>query len=248
MKLYLRFLLPSIASIALFNTSIDTTMQMDLSANHYQKPNEVVEMYNIREKDTLTDEISIIRENVIEFYQNNPKKIVREEQKEVGQSENTEVDQSDIEKNEDAVESQQNQQQPVVQEQTYKEQVIAPNPNMDLATQVVSFAVQFEGNPYVYGGTSLTNGADCSGFVQSVFANFGISLPRGARDQANVGNYVDVGNMQPGDIVLYGYNGSVTHAAIYIGNGQVIHALNPQQGIAITTAQLMPIISVRRVL
>ena len=54
--------------------------------------------------------------------------------------------------------------------------------------------------------------------------------------------------MQPGDIVLYGYNGSVTHAAIYIGNGQVIHALNPQQGIAITTAQLMPIISVRRVL
>ena len=120
--------------------------------------------------------------------------------------------------------------------------------NIELAQQIVEYAKQFVGNPYVYGGSSLTNGADCSGFTMSVFANFGISLPRSSSDQAYVGKYVSLENIQIGDLVLHGYNGYVSHVAIYIGNGQVVHALNSDVGIVITNYDIMPIITVRRVL
>ena len=100
---------------------------------------------------------------------------------------------------------------------------------------IVSFALQFEGNPYVWGGTSLTNGADCSGFTQSIMANFGISIPRVAADQAYGGRSVDLGSVQPGDLLFYlDDSGSIGHVALYIGNNQVIHASTPETGIIIS--------------
>lgn len=100
-----------------------------------------------------------------------------------------------------------------------------------LGQSIADFAVQFVGNPYVYGGTSLTNGADCSGFVMSVYANFGISLPRTSYDQANAGYAVSVSDLRPGDLLFYHGFG---HVAIYIGNGQVVHASNASTGIKIS--------------
>lgn len=98
---------------------------------------------------------------------------------------------------------------------------------------VVDFALQFEGNPYVYGGTSLTNGADCSGFVMSVFANFGYSLPRVAADQCAASTRKDVSQIEPGDLVFYGH-GYVDHVALYIGDGKIIHASGSATGIKIS--------------
>ena len=98
---------------------------------------------------------------------------------------------------------------------------------------VVDFALQFEGNPYVYGGTSLTNGADCSGFVMSVFANFGYSLPRVAAAQCGASTKKDISQLEPGDLVFYG-NGYVDHVALYIGDGKIIHASGAATGIKIS--------------
>jgi len=108
---------------------------------------------------------------------------------------------------------------------------------------VVDYACQFIGNPYVWGGTSLTNGADCSGFVQSVYANFGIALPRTTWDQANVGIGVSYSEAQPGDLILYD-----GHVGIYMGNDQIVNAMNEYDGIGICPATYAPIIAVRRVL
>ena len=99
--------------------------------------------------------------------------------------------------------------------------------------EVVDFALQFEGNPYVYGGTSLTNGADCSGFVMSVFANFGYSLPRVAAAQCDASTKKDISQLEPGDLVFYG-NGYIDHVALYIGDGKIIHASNAATGIKIS--------------
>lgn len=104
--------------------------------------------------------------------------------------------------------------------------------------QIADYAVQFVGNPYKYGGTSLTNGADCSGFVQSVYKNFGISLPRVAADQANAGTKVSTKELQPGDLLFYH---SFGHVAIYIGGGQVVHASNAATGIKISNYDYSPI-------
>ena len=103
---------------------------------------------------------------------------------------------------------------------------------------IADYAVQFVGNPYKYGGTSLTNGADCSGFVQSVYKHFGYSLPRVAADQAGAGTKVSTNNLQPGDLLFYhGYG----HVAIYIGGGQVVHASNEKTGIKISSYNYSPI-------
>lgn len=108
---------------------------------------------------------------------------------------------------------------------------------------VVDYACQFIGNPYVWGGTSLTNGADCSGFVQSVYAHFGISLPRTTWDQENVGIGVSYEEAVPGDLILYD-----GHVGIYMGNGQIVNAMNESDGIGICPATYTNIITVRRVL
>lgn len=123
-----------------------------------------------------------------------------------------------------------------------------PSYNEELATQIVNYALQFVGGPYVYGGNSLTNGTDCSGFTMLVFANFGISLARSAPSQVYNGVSVGLSNIKPGDIVLSGYDGSICHSSLYIGNGQLVHALNSNVGIVVTDLYIMPIIDVRRVI
>lgn len=130
----------------------------------------------------------------------------------------------------------------------YAEDSVGTSTNIELANQIVNYALQFVGNPYVYGGNSLTNGTDCSGFTSLVFANFGISLPRTSYSQGYVGVYVNPNNRQIGDLILYGYDGQISHAALYIGNNQVVHALNSNTGIVVTDYSIMPVITVRRVL
>lgn len=111
---------------------------------------------------------------------------------------------------------------------------------------VVDYASQFVGNKYVYGGNSLTNGIDCSGFVQQVYKHFGVSLPRTSGSQRSVGRAVSVSDIQPGDIVCYS-----GHVAIYAGNGQIVHASNskpyPKGGIKYSRYNYRTIITVRRV-
>lgn len=99
---------------------------------------------------------------------------------------------------------------------------------------IVNYALQFVGNPYVAGGTSLTNGADCSGFTYSVFGDCGISIPRDSRSQAAGGTPVDLSAIQPGDLLFYSNGGSINHVALYIGNGQVVHASTAKTGIKIS--------------
>lgn len=104
----------------------------------------------------------------------------------------------------------------------------------DVRVDLVEYAKQFLGNPYVWGGTSLTKGADCSGFVMSVFKKYGVKLSHSSRAQANEGTKIDASDLLPGDLVFYANSrGTINHVAIYIGGGQVIHASNPKSGIKI---------------
>ncbi len=105
----------------------------------------------------------------------------------------------------------------------------------DVRVDLVQYAKQFVGNPYVWGGTSLTNGADCSGFTLSIYKKYNVSLPHHAASQAQMGTKVSMGEIQPGDLVFYAKNGNINHVAIYIGNGQVIHASSPKTGIKISS-------------
>ena len=115
------------------------------------------------------------------------------------------------------------------------------------ASSLISYAMQFLGNRYVYGGTSLTNGTDCSGFTMRVFQRFGHSLPRTSGAQASATRSVSQGSERPGDLFFYG-SGHVSHVAIYIGNGQIIHASNPSDGIKISSAYYRKPIKIGRVL
>lgn len=105
----------------------------------------------------------------------------------------------------------------------------------DVRVDLCQFAKQYLGNPYVWGGTSLTNGADCSGFVLSVFKQYGVTLPHSSVAQSNMGTAIDVSELQPGDLIFYAKGGRVNHVAIYIGSGQVIHASSPKTGIKISS-------------
>ena len=117
------------------------------------------------------------------------------------------------------------------------------SPTGSTGADVARFAVQFVGNPYVYGGTSLTNGADCSGFVMSVYNNFGVSLPHSSAADRNVGATVNgIENAQPGDIICYS-----GHVGIYVGNGQIVHASTSKTGIIVSNATYRSILSIRRI-
>lgn len=109
--------------------------------------------------------------------------------------------------------------------------------------EIANFACQFVGNPYVAGGTSLTNGADCSGFVMSVYKNFGYSLPRSSYAQSGAGRSVSYSEAQPGDIIYYG-----GHVGIYIGNGRIVHASTERTGIKTESATYRSIITIRRII
>lgn len=107
---------------------------------------------------------------------------------------------------------------------------------------LVSYAKQFIGNPYVYGGTSLTRGTDCSGFVKSVYKHFGVSLPRTSYAMRRVGYKVSISEIQPGDIVCYD-----GHVGIYAGNGQIVNAIDEQRGIGMSNLRSKSVITVRRI-
>ena len=108
---------------------------------------------------------------------------------------------------------------------------------------VAEYALQFVGNPYVYGGSSLTKGTDCSGFVMSVYANFGVSLPHSSASDRTQGYAVDgLDNAQPGDLICYS-----GHVALYIGNGQIVHASNKKDGIKVSQANYRKILAIRRI-
>ena len=111
----------------------------------------------------------------------------------------------------------------------------APASDSSVGQEIANYAVQFVGNPYVYGGTSLTNGADCSGFTQSVMANFGIYIARTAADQSYGGTSVSISDIQPGDLLFYSDGGGISHVALYIGGGQIVHAATESQGIIISS-------------
>lgn len=115
--------------------------------------------------------------------------------------------------------------------------------NTSLGRQIADYGLQFVGNPYVYGGTSLTNGADCSGFVQSVYRNFEINLPRTSGEQGACGSAVaSLAEAQPGDLIWYS-----GHIGIYIGNGQIVHASSAKTGIKVSNAGYRTILSIRRI-
>ena len=110
-----------------------------------------------------------------------------------------------------------------------------PSYNSSLGQQIADYAVQFVGNPYVWGGTSLTSGADCSGFVMSIYKAFGYSLPRTCTPQMNYGTDIAISDLQPGDLVGYGYYSDLHHIGIYIGNGQIVHASDYSTGTIISS-------------
>ena len=118
----------------------------------------------------------------------------------------------------------------------------------DVRVSLVQYATQFVGNPYVWGGTSLTRGADCSGFVLSVYANYGISLPHSSRAQANCGAKISASEAKPGDLFFYGNGSGINHVAIYIGGGQVVHASSPRTGIKISSAYYRNPVKVVRII
>lgn len=106
----------------------------------------------------------------------------------------------------------------------------------DVRVELCEYAKQFIGNPYVWGGVSLTKGADCSGFVLSVYKKYGISLPHSSRAQANCGTTISMSEAKPGDLIFYAKGGRINHVAIYIGGGQVCHASSPKTGIKVSGA------------
>lgn len=124
-----------------------------------------------------------------------------------------------------------------------KDKETKPSTTTNRGQQVADYALQFVGNPYVYGGTSLTNGADCSGFTMSVYAKFGVKLPHSSSAQRSSGRGVSYSQAKAGDIICYS-----GHVAIYIGNGQIVHASNERDGIKVSTATYKTILTVRRIL
>ena len=132
--------------------------------------------------------------------------------------------------------TQANNTQRVVQQPKVEEKVQSSVGGSAKGQNIANFALNFVGNPYVWGGTSLTRGCDCSGFAMSVYANFGIGLNRTSRAQAGNGYAVGMNELQPGDLVFYAANGrSISHVAIYIGGGRVVHASTPRTGIIVSS-------------
>lgn len=126
---------------------------------------------------------------------------------------------------------------------------IAANQAASRRSKVVNYALQFVGNPYVWGGISLTNGADCSGFIMQVMRHFGVSMPHYSGSQAQMGKPVKSSEMRPGDLIFYaGSNGKVNHVALYIGNGQIVHAASRKSGIKISTWNYRSPVTIRNVL
>ena len=118
----------------------------------------------------------------------------------------------------------------------------------DVRVDLIQYACSFVGNRYVWGGTSLTNGVDCSGFTMRILEKYGVYLPHSSRAQANCGTRISASEARPGDLFFYGSGKSINHVALYIGNGQVVHASNERTGIKISNAYYRTPVCVTRVL
>lgn len=149
------------------------------------------------------------------------------------------------EEEEQRIREEEQQRQEEEQSQSQEANSISVNRTGVTGQAVIDFACQFIGNPYVWGGTSLTDGADCSGFAQSVYAHFGVSLPRTTSEQIYAGYGVNYDDAQPGDLIFYGDGG---HVGLYMGDGNIVNAMNPDDGIGICSATYTNICAVRRVL
>ena len=121
----------------------------------------------------------------------------------------------------------------VIAQERLEAEAAAEAARLEMRQEIVDFALQFVGNPYVYGGTSLTNGADCSGFVMSVFTEFGYELPRVAAAQCSASEKKSVADIEAGDLVFYG-DGGIDHVALYIGDGKIVHASTAATGIKVS--------------
>ena len=209
----------------------------NINAIEVSNEKEQLQVYEIRSK----EEVIVTHKNVFNLYEENNEKLTSliEKRKEEERLEQERLEQE--RKEQERLEQER-------LEQERKEQSYYQAPAVfESASEVANFAMQFVGNPYVAGGTSLTNGADCSGFVQAVYANFGISLPRTTTEQAQVGYGVSINDIMPGDIISYGYSGYPSHSALYVGNGMIVHASTPSLGIRMDSMYIMPIITIRRV-
>ena len=202
---------------------------------------EELQVYQIRSK----DEGIITDKKVFSFYEENNEKLneLIEQRKQEEENARLEAERLEQERLETEKLEQERQLEIARNNELQTQNVVSVDANSDVA----SYALQFVGNPYVAGGTSLTNGTDCSGFVMSVYAAFGVSLPRTTGGQAASGYGVSIDEAQPGDIVSYGYNGYVSHSALYIGNGMIVHASTPELGIRVDSMYIMPIITIRRI-
>ena len=213
------------------------------------------------EPNYLSDNYEIFNPNIKTASENLEKLASENKKKEISDSENKlESKKAEEKKEEEQVEETYTE---VYEEPTYEETYeavpaveytapvqaqTAPMPNPENAGSLVNYALQFVGNPYSYGGADLYNGTDCSGFTMKIFEAYGYSLPHSAESQSYMGSYVSLDNLQPGDLIFYGYDGYICHVAIYIGNGQIVHAATSYEGITTAGYQIMPIITARRIL
>lgn len=143
------------------------------------------------------------------------------------------------------------QEQETVAEQTTEVISAANTSNEELRKEIVNYAMQYVGNKYVSGGSSLASGTDCSGFTCFIYADFGYSISRTPKGQySGAGRSIDYSEIQPGDIICYSSNGgkSCTHVALYIGDGQIVHAANSRKGVIVGAADYSPIIGVKNVI
>ena len=206
---------------------------------------EKLQVYQIRSEDDMI----ITDKKLFSFYEQNNEKLallIEEKQKaEREEQERLEAERLEAERQEqERLEAERLE----ARRQTVNNQIdYSVAQTIESNSEVANFAMQFVGNPYVYGGTSLTQGADCSGFVMAVYANFGVSLPRTTGGQAQSGYPVAMNDIMPGDIISYGYNGYVSHSALYVGNGMIVHASTPELGIMLDSMNIMPIITIRRI-
>lgn len=226
--------------------------------------NVVVAQANMKlEPNYLLNNYEIFNPNIKTASENMEKLASENKKKEQTESENnleSETTEDVKEKEEDLVveETIEQVEEPTTVEEVYEvvqpEQTVevqaqtAPMPNTEDANGLVNYALQFVGNPYSYGGADLYSGVDCSGFTMKIYEAFGYSLPHSAESQSYMGSYVSLDSLQPGDLIFYGYDGYICHVAIYIGNGQIVHAATSYEGIVTASYQIMPIITARRIL
>ena len=193
-------------------------------------------VYNVKDKkDVIIDIYNFYEEGKVQLYQKIEERRIEEEKR---------LEEERLQQEREEQERLERERQAYLRQQ---EMLAARNTNIQMTGDVVSYAKQFVGYPYVGGGTTLEGGTDCSGFVALVYAKFGVSLPRTTYGQANSGYAVSADAIQPGDIISYGYNGQVTHSALYIGDGLMIHSSTPELGVRIDNMYILPIITIRRV-